>query len=64
MTRAAVALAHTDRRVREDMGVSPAFLFATLLWHEVLGQWTAAKGKGDKPLPALFCSLYEPATRS
>ncbi|HEY8243446.1 MAG TPA: polynucleotide adenylyltransferase PcnB [Casimicrobiaceae bacterium] len=49
-----VALAHTDRRVREDMGVSPAFLFATLLWHEVLAQWTAAKGKGGKPLPALF----------
>ena len=48
------ALAHTDRRVREDMGVSPAFLFATLLWHEVLAQWTSAKGKGDKVLPALF----------
>jgi len=52
-----VALAHTDRRVREDMGVSPAFLFATLLWHEVLAQWTAAKGKGDKPLPALFDAM-------
>src|SRR4030095_6745055 len=23
-------------------------------WHEVLAQWTAAKGKGGKPLPALF----------
>ncbi|HET9341230.1 MAG TPA: polynucleotide adenylyltransferase PcnB [Casimicrobiaceae bacterium] len=52
-----VALAHTDRRVREEMGVSPAFLFATLLWHEVLAQWTAAKGKGGKPLPALFDAM-------
>ncbi|MEO8485137.1 MAG: polynucleotide adenylyltransferase PcnB [Betaproteobacteria bacterium] len=52
-----VALAHTDRRVREDMGVSPAFLFATLLWHEVLAQWTAAKTKGDKPLPALLDAM-------
>jgi poly(A) polymerase len=52
-----VALSHTDRRVREELGVSPAFLFATLLWHEVLAQWNAAKGKGDKPLPALFDAM-------
>ncbi len=31
------ALANTDARVREGRNVSPAFLFATLLWHEVLG---------------------------
>ena len=52
-----VALAHTDRRVREDMGVSPAFLFATLLWHEVLGQWNAAKARGERALPALFDAM-------
>jgi poly(A) polymerase len=49
-----VALAHTDARVRENKGVSPAFLFATLLWHEVLASWTQAKARGEKPLPALF----------
>src|SRR5438034_328320 len=49
-----VALAHTDARVREGKGVSPAFLFATLLWHEVLASWTQAKARGEKPLPALF----------
>jgi poly(A) polymerase len=48
------ALAGTDRRVREGKNVSPAFLFATLLWHEVLQTWTAAKGRGEKPLPALM----------
>ena len=49
-----VALAGTDRRVRAGKPVSPAFLFATLLWHEVLQQWNAAKSRGDKPQPALF----------
>ena len=48
------ALAGTDARVREDRPVSPAFLFATLLWHEVLVTWNAAKQRGDRPLPALF----------
>jgi poly(A) polymerase len=52
-----VALANTDERVRTDQGVSPAFLFATLLWHEVLVTWNAAKAKGDKSLPALFTAM-------
>jgi poly(A) polymerase len=52
-----VALAQTDARVREDRSVSPAFLFATLLWHEVLGQWSAAKDKGERALPALFDAM-------
>jgi poly(A) polymerase len=51
------ALAGTDARVREDKGVSPAFLFATLLWHEVLVTWNAAKGRGERPLPALFDAM-------
>jgi poly(A) polymerase len=52
-----VALAGTDARVRAGKPVSPAFLFATLLWHEVLQQWNVAKAKGDKPLPALFDAM-------
>jgi poly(A) polymerase len=51
------ALEGTDLRVREDKGVSPAFLFAALLWHEVLGTWTAAKERGERPLPALFDAM-------
>jgi poly(A) polymerase len=47
------ALAQTDERVRADKGVSPAFLFAALLWHEVLVTWKAAKERGERPLPAL-----------
>ncbi len=52
-----LALANTDARVREERGVSPGFLFATLLWHEVLATWTAAKTQGDKPIPALFDAM-------
>jgi poly(A) polymerase len=52
-----VALAGTDARVREGKGVSPAFLFATLLWHEVLVTWTQARQRGEKPLPALFDAM-------
>ncbi|MDQ2917222.1 MAG: polynucleotide adenylyltransferase PcnB, partial [Pseudomonadota bacterium] len=48
------ALAGTDERVRSDKGVSPAFLFAALLWHEVLVTWKTAKERGERPLPALF----------
>jgi len=52
-----VALASTDARVREGKPVSPAFLFATLLWHEVLQQWTAAKSKGERTIPALYDAM-------
>ena len=37
--------------------MSPAFLFAALLWHEVLVTWKAAKERGERPLPALFDAM-------
>ncbi len=49
-----LALGTTDQRVREERGVSPAFLFAALLWHEVLATWNAACASGTKTIPALF----------
>ena len=49
-----LSLANTDQRVRDDRGISPGFLFATLLWHEVLATWNAAKARGETPIPALF----------
>ena len=52
------ALAGTDERVREDKPVSPAFLFATLLWHEVLVHVERRqKRPARKPLPALFDAM-------
>src|SRR5438552_540830 len=52
-----LALANTDERVRVGKPVTPAFLFATLLWHEVLASWNAAKAKGERPTPALFAAM-------
>jgi poly(A) polymerase len=48
-----LALEKTDQRVREDKSVSPGFLFAALLWHEVLAALKAAEAKGLPPTPAL-----------
>ena len=52
-----LALASTDERVRTGKPVTSAFLFATLLWHEVLVSWNAAKAKGERPMPALFAAM-------
>jgi poly(A) polymerase len=52
-----LALANTDARVLDGKPVTPAFLFATLLWHEVLATWTAAKTRGERPMPALFAAM-------
>jgi poly(A) polymerase len=52
-----LALAQTDERVRTDRPVSPAFLFAALLWHEVLAAWKARAAKGERALPALEAAM-------
>ncbi|MEW5783351.1 MAG: polynucleotide adenylyltransferase PcnB [Pseudomonadota bacterium] len=54
-----LALADTDRRVREGKRTSPGFLFATLLWHEVLANWEARKQNGEPALPALHAAMDE-----
>jgi poly(A) polymerase len=54
-----LALASTDERVRAGKPISPGFLFATLLWHEVLAQWERIKTKGERSIPALFAAMDE-----
>ena len=54
-----LALARTDERLREGKSVAPGFLFAALLWHEVLAQWNAMKARGDHALPALFEAMNQ-----
>jgi len=54
-----LALAQTDARVREDKPVSPAFLFAALLWHEVLAAWRLREKQGERPVPALYAAMDE-----
>jgi poly(A) polymerase len=54
-----LSLENTDERIRQDKSVSPGFLFATLLWHEVLANWEARKRDGEHTQPALFVAMDE-----
>jgi poly(A) polymerase len=48
-----LALANTDERVQQGKTVSPGFLFASLLWHQVVEKWEAYKVSGELAIPAL-----------
>ncbi|MDR5736611.1 polynucleotide adenylyltransferase PcnB [Caballeronia sp. LZ016] len=52
-----LALTSTDERVRAGKPVSPSFLFATLLWHDVQTRWQKYTGAGDYPVPALHRAM-------
>ena len=52
-----LSLKNTDDRIRQEKGVSPGFLFATLLWHEVLAHWEKLKAKGEAKIPALYQAM-------
>ncbi|MGB8855644.1 MAG: polynucleotide adenylyltransferase PcnB [Burkholderiales bacterium] len=54
-----IALANTDQRVREDKPVSPGFLFAALLWHEVLAALQQHEAAGMNPAPAMHAAMDE-----
>ncbi len=54
-----LALGHTDARVQAGKSVSPGYLFATLLWHEVLANWEARKARGEVAIPALYEAMDE-----
>jgi poly(A) polymerase len=53
------ALERTDERIRTGKPVSPGFLFAALLWHEVLAAWKKGEAHGLNPIPALFRAMDE-----
>jgi poly(A) polymerase len=52
-----LALDQTDTRIRAGKSVSPAFLFAALLWHQVLAAWKINEGKDMRSIPALFLAM-------
>ena len=54
-----LALRNTDERIGQDKPVSPAFLFAALLWHEVLAAWNVRVQRGDRPVGAMFEAMDE-----
>ncbi|MDE2422885.1 MAG: polynucleotide adenylyltransferase PcnB [Betaproteobacteria bacterium] len=56
------ALTNTDLRIKEDMGVSPSFLMATLLWPKLQERWQHHLHLGEKNLPALFAAMHDVLT--
>lgn len=52
-----LALSRTDERVRAGKHIAPGFLFATLLWHEVLKRWNERQAAGEHRIPALDAAI-------
>jgi poly(A) polymerase len=52
-----LALENTDERIRLGKPTTPSFLFASLLWHEVLKHWNAGRDRGELPIPALAAAM-------
>lgn len=53
-----LALENTDKRILAGKSTNPSFLFATLLWHEVLAAWEGYK-KDNHLMPALHMAMSE-----
>lgn len=54
-----LALKNTDDRILSGKSANPSFLFATLLWHEVLAAWETFKTENHPPIPALHMAMTE-----
>ena len=48
-----IALENTDTRIRDNKPVTPAFIFAILLWFPLMERTEQLKNEGMDPLPAL-----------
>lgn len=48
-----IALENTDTRIRDDKPVTPAFLFAVLLWFPMIERSKQLQSSGMDPLPAI-----------
>ncbi|MEH6457260.1 MAG: polynucleotide adenylyltransferase PcnB [Cocleimonas sp.] len=53
------ALQNTDRRIRADMPVTPAFLFAVMLWKRVSEGFTMYKELGNPALQAMHSAASD-----
>ena len=58
-----LALRNTDERMSQGKPVSPAFLFAALLWHEVHAAWKALVEQGERPVGAMHAAMDEVLSR-
>ena len=52
-----LALRKTDERIAQGKPVSPPYLFAALLWNEVLTTWEKFQAEGERALPALHRAM-------
>ncbi|MBU3581720.1 polynucleotide adenylyltransferase PcnB [Polynucleobacter sp. AP-Capit-er-40B-B4] len=52
-----LALANTDERIQSGKSVSAGFLFATLLWPDLLKNWKSNSSKGMANIPALHDAM-------
>lgn len=55
----ALALTSTDKRLREDMGVSVGFVLAAVLWPQVRESWQRERSNGLNTMPALSAAVAE-----
>jgi len=58
-----LALSRTDERVRAGKHIAVGFLFACLLWHEVLKRWKELQAGGTHRIPALDGAIDEVLNR-
>ncbi|MEO6421447.1 MAG: polynucleotide adenylyltransferase PcnB [Candidatus Nitrotoga sp.] len=58
-----LALQSTDQRIRDEKSASPAFLFAALLWHDVLSAWKVYQDAGERPVAALHAAMDDVLNR-
>jgi poly(A) polymerase len=54
-----LALANTDQRIQSGKSISAGFLFASLLWPDLLKNWKANTAKGMANIPALHDAMDE-----
>jgi poly(A) polymerase len=52
-----LALTNTDTRVSAGKPVSPGFLFASLLWHEMQQRWQQYEAAAEHTIPALHRAM-------
>ncbi len=63
LTLVTKGLENTDNRIREDKPVTPAFLFAVLLWEPVRQRAEVLQAKGDAPYQAVMRAASEVVSR-
>ena len=54
-----LAMQNTDDRIMSGKSANPSFLFASLLWHEVLAAWEQFQAEGNHLIPALHLAMNE-----